>query len=262
MKLSSLSFLLLIAGTDAGINTPTLSVDLQGLDGSSGPFEGLDPEISWSASTSAAGCDFEAGVVSSCKPTLDVLSLPKNVWGTVKSEIAGWGVAAKTSLSLGDSSTDIAVRAKNDDIDTSVQVVSAGGGNKIQISKGFGALGGRVAVTPRYNTKTSVADAVIDYDGDISVKVEASAQKQKLTVSKQVSDTDTLTPSITSAGDVSVAWKKSLSAGNSLTATVAMNDSVSVKWEDGPWTATIASALDGSEFGEVDVKINRKISFI
>ena len=34
-------------------------VDLQGLDGSSGPFEGLDPEISWSASASAGGCDFE-----------------------------------------------------------------------------------------------------------------------------------------------------------------------------------------------------------
>jgi hypothetical protein len=34
-------------------------MDLQGIAGTSGPFEGLDPIVSWATSASALGCNFE-----------------------------------------------------------------------------------------------------------------------------------------------------------------------------------------------------------
>ena len=34
-------------------------VDVKGIEGGSGPFEGLDPVVSWGASTSVLGCDIE-----------------------------------------------------------------------------------------------------------------------------------------------------------------------------------------------------------
>ncbi|GFH52486.1 hypothetical protein CTEN210_08962 [Chaetoceros tenuissimus] len=71
-----------------------------------------------------------------------------------------------------------------------------------------------------------------------------------------------ITPSVTSNGDVSVAWRKSLDGGNSVTTTLNVNDSVSVQWQDGPWTATFSSPMDGIKTGDIDVKINRKLSLL
>lgn len=265
MKIHFALFSIFAATANAGINTPSIAVDLKGLqDGSSCPFEGLDPEMSWSASTSCSGCQLEAGATSSVKPTLDVLSLPKSIWGTVSRDIAGWGVAAKTSVALdGSNDVDVTMRASNDDLDTSVQIAAKGGSQKIRLSKGFEAAGGRVTVSPRYNTANSKADAIIAYDIDnTSITVEASADDQTLTVAQQITDDHRITPSIKSNGDISVAWRKSLDDGNAVTTTVKVNDSVSVAWEDGPWTAVLESPLSGIELGEVDVKVKRKISFV
>ena len=135
--------------------------------------------------------------------------------------------------------------------------------NKIAIDKGFEALGGRVSVTPRYNINSSEADVTLNYDSDdTTVTVDASSSVQKLTVSQQITSEDRLTPSVTSNGDVSVAWKRSLGDGDSVTTTVTPGDSVNVKWEDGPWVAQFDSALDGYKTEGLSVRVNRKISFI
>mmetsp|Transcript_2426 Transcript_2426/g.3664 ORF Transcript_2426/g.3664 Transcript_2426/m.3664 type:complete len:266 (-) Transcript_2426:753-1550(-) len=265
MKIHFVLFSLYAATANAGINAPSVVIDLKGLqDGSSCPFEGLDPEMSWSASTSCSGCDLEAGATSSIKPTLEVLSLPRSIWGTVRRDVAGWALAAKTSVALdGSDDLDVAVKASNDDLDTSVQIVSSGGGQKIRLNKGFEAGGGRVTVSPRYNTKTSVADAIIAYEtDDTSITIEAAVDNQKVSVARQITDNDLITPSVNSDGDISLAWRKSLDDGNAVTTTVKVNDSVSVEWEDGPWTATIDAPLDGVELGGVNVKVNRKVSFV
>lgn len=135
--------------------------------------------------------------------------------------------------------------------------------NKIQIEKGFDALGGRVAITPRYNIKTSATDVTLSYDSDeTSVTVDASTSGQKLTISQQVADGHTLTPSITSSGETSLAWKKDLGDGDSVTTTVTPGDSIKVKWEDGDWVAQFKSDLDGFATEGLTVSVNRKVTFI
>lgn len=135
--------------------------------------------------------------------------------------------------------------------------------NKVEIEKGFDALGGRFSLTPRYNIASSEADITLGYDSDdTTVTIDASGSSQKLTVSQQVVAGHRLTPSITSAGDFSLAWKKDLGDGDSVTTTVSPNDKISVKWEDGPWVAQIDTELDGYKTGGLSVRVNRKVTFV
>lgn len=264
MKLQIASLLSVLAFSDAGISYPTVDVNLKGLQGDAGPFEGLDPVASWSASTARLGCNFEAGATSSIKPTLDVLSLPRTVWGKVRTQAGQWKLSSKAVGAL-DGSNDVSfnVAADNDEWDTSLEVTSSGGSQSVQIVKGFDALGGRVSVNPRYNIQSSDADVILGYDASsTSVTVEASQNSQKLTVAKQITDSDRLTPSITSGGDFALAWRKSLDGGNAVTTTMKLNDSLSVKWEDGPWTAAIKTPLSGYKTDDVTVRIHRKLNFI
>mmetsp|Transcript_46771 Transcript_46771/g.141683 ORF Transcript_46771/g.141683 Transcript_46771/m.141683 type:complete len:88 (-) Transcript_46771:81-344(-) len=83
---------------------------------------------------------------------------------------------------------------------------------------------------------------------------------QTLTVSRQVTDDDTIAPSISSSGDVSLQWKRSLDAGQ-ITTTLKPSDSVNVKWEDGAWTANIEAPMDGMSVEDMNVSVKRKIDF-
>lgn len=148
-------------------------------------------------------------------------------------------------------------------MDANLEIASVGGAIKTQVQKGFDVLGGRLSVNPRYNLANSEGDVVLGYDMDgTSVTIEASCQQQKLTVAQRINDGNRITPSVTSNGDVSVAWRKSLDGGNSVTTTLNVNDSVSVQWQDGPWTATFSSPMEGIKTGDIDVKINRKLSLL
>ena len=146
----------------------------------------------------------------------------------------------------------------------SFEFSSIGGLESIDIAKGFEALDGDLLVNPRYDVKSSIFDVVLGYSKDkTAIKLEATTSDQKLTVSRQVTDSDKLSPSVSSSGDISLAWEKSLSGGDTVTTTLKTNDSVNVKWEDGAWTAQISTPIDGFELGEgVDVSIKRKVNFM
>lgn len=262
MKLQLASLLSIIAFTDAGISYPTVSVDLKGQDGAVGPFDGLDPVASWSASAAALGCNFEAGATSSIKPTLDVLSLPRSVWGKVRTKAGQWKFSSKaTSLLDGSNKVSLNICADNNDWDTSLEVASKGGSQNVQVVKGFGALGGRISVNPRYNIQSSNADVILGYDAEgTSVILEASQSDQTLTISQQIADDHRLTPSITSKGDFALAWRKSLEGGNAVTTTLKLNESLNVKWEDGPWTAVISSPMSGYKTDDISVRVHRKLN--
>lgn len=205
----------------------------------------------------------QVGATSSIKPTRDVLSLPKAVWGKVSTTVGSFALSSKATSSLGDSNAvSYNLCVDNDDWDTSVEMVSSGGSKKVQLNKGFDAAGGRIFVNPRYSFASSDADVVLGYDTDgTSVTLEASTSDQKLTVQQQITDSDSLTPSITSKGEFAVAWKKNLGGGNAVTTTVKVNDSVSVKWQDGPWTAIFDSPMSGFTTEGVNVRVNRKLDF-
>lgn len=203
-------------------------------------------------------------MTTSVTPTLDVLSLPKTLWGKITKSVGSTTISSKAEAAL-DGSNDVSfnVAVDNSDLDTAIDFDSSGGSQTIQVAKSFAGLGGRISVNPSFNLQSSAADVVLGYDrDDTSVTIEASPSSQKLTVAQQITDNHKITPSITSNGDVAVAWKKSLEDGNSLTTTLKVNDSLNVKWEDGPWTATISSPMDGIAIGEVKVRVHRKLSFL
>mmetsp|Transcript_7661 Transcript_7661/g.8763 ORF Transcript_7661/g.8763 Transcript_7661/m.8763 type:complete len:259 (+) Transcript_7661:91-867(+) len=249
----------LIGTSQAGSSRyPSVSINLQ--DGNFGSLEGLTPDVSYSTGTSAFGCDFEAGATAQVKPTLDLLSVPHSMWGKISREVAGWRVGSRVGVNNQNKKPSIDLAASSSDLDASLKISDL---NKIEIDKGFDSLGGRISITPRYNLGSSKADVSLCYDSDsTTVSVDASASSQKLTVSQLITSGHRLTPSITSERDVSVAWKKYLDDGNSITTTVNPGDSVSVKWEDGPWVAEFNSALNGFETEGLAVRIHRKVSFV
>jgi hypothetical protein len=260
MKITSQITLLSLLGTTYGgsSNYPSVSIKVQ--DGSFGAFEGIDPTVSYSTGTSAMGCDLEAGATASIKPTRDIASLPRSLWGKISSDVAGWRVSSRVGITDDYTNPSIDLAASSDDLDASITI---GELNKVELDKGFDALGGRISVTPRYNIQSSEAEVTIGYDSDdTTVKVDAtSASTMKLTVSQQVAPGHRLTPSINCGGDVSVAWKKDLSNGDSVTTTVTPGDKVNVKWEDGEWVAQFDSALNGYKTEGLSVRVHRKVSF-
>jgi hypothetical protein len=182
----------------------------------------------------------------------------------MRTRAGGWTLSSKAVASLdGSNSVGFNVAADHDEWDTSIEVASSRGSQKVQLCKGFEALGGRFSVNPRYNIQSSNADVALGYDtGSTAVTIEASQSKQKLTLSQELPKGNLLTPSITSRGDFAVAWRKSLQKGNSVTTTLKVNDSICVKWEDGPWTATMVSPMDGFKTGDINIKINRKLDLV
>mmetsp|Transcript_5502 Transcript_5502/g.10477 ORF Transcript_5502/g.10477 Transcript_5502/m.10477 type:complete len:273 (-) Transcript_5502:2436-3254(-) len=272
MKFEILLLFALLSTVDAGVSYPTVSINLHGVhdgdDAAVGPFEGLEPIASWGASASALGFDFEAGATSSIKPTLDVLSLPKSIWGKMRRQAGGWTVSTKAVASLDGSNTvGLNVAADHDEWDTSIEISSTSnssrGSQRVQVCKGFEVLGGRLSVNPRYNIQSSNGDVILGYDtGSTAVTIEASPSKQTLMLSQELPRGNLIAPSVTSNGDFAVAWKKSLPQGNSVTTTLKVNDSISVRWEDGPWTATMVSPMDGFKTGDINIKVNRKLNLV
>ena len=65
----------------------------------------------------------QAGATSSVKPTLDVLSLPRSLWGKISTDVAGWSLSSRVGLNLvDDNNAAIDLAASNDDLDTSIKV--------------------------------------------------------------------------------------------------------------------------------------------
>eukprot|EP00567_Pseudictyota_dubia_P003887 CAMPEP_0197451260 /NCGR_PEP_ID=MMETSP1175-20131217/28266_1 /TAXON_ID=1003142 /ORGANISM="Triceratium dubium, Strain CCMP147" /LENGTH=269 /DNA_ID=CAMNT_0042983915 /DNA_START=89 /DNA_END=898 /DNA_ORIENTATION=- len=268
MKLSPLAVLLLNCGAvSAGIEKPHLSVSVR--DGTFSPLEGLDPSVKWSTSGSAGDFDYEVGCDVAARATTDVASLPKSLFAKVGRNVAGWGLSARADVDLDVDSldhADIDVQASNDDLDLELKVFATAGGtssvNRLEISKGFDdVLDGKISVNPRYDVQSSSGDVVLSYDGEkTGAKLVASMDDQTLTVSRQITDDDTIAPSVSSSGDVSIQWKRDLDAG-SITTTVKPKDSINVKWEDGAWTANIEAPMDGMSVEDMSVNVKRKIDF-
>ena len=77
------------------------------------------------------GCDV------AIKPTLDVFSLPQNIWGKVSKKVMGWGLSSRVNVNVQKSgNVKLDLSAKNSDLDTFVKLNSSGG--KTNITYFFG----------------------------------------------------------------------------------------------------------------------------
>jgi len=261
MKTSALALLAIIGSASA--NLPSLSISVS--DGSFADLGGLEPTLKWSAEGKAGDLDIAYGIEADARPTADLSSLPKTIWGKASGDIGGWGVTAKAEFQGTDfTAADIEIDAVNDDLTVHVDARSDGefSVSKIEATKSFDTDDAAVTVTPRYDVGSGSSDIVVSYvKDDTSVEITASQDDQSITVSKQVDDDNRVAPTIGSNGDFSVAWERSLGDDNSLTTTLTPNESIDVEWNDGAWEASINMPLDGTSITGANVSIKRDVNF-
>ena len=242
-----------------------LQINVQ--DGNFADVGGLDPTLSWSATTSTGDVDLEYGIEASARPTSDIASLPKSVWGKASTDLNGWGVSARAEFTGTDfTSAGIEVDANNEDVDLDIHLeANAGDGfsvSKVEATKRIESDGANISINPRYNVETEEPDVVLSYSKDgTSVEVTASQEAQSVTISRQLDDDNRVAPTLASSGDVSLEWERSLGDDNSITATLKPNESLDLEWKDADWTANINMPIDGTDITGTNVSIKREVNF-
>mmetsp|Transcript_15929 Transcript_15929/g.30051 ORF Transcript_15929/g.30051 Transcript_15929/m.30051 type:complete len:264 (-) Transcript_15929:133-924(-) len=263
MKLSCVALLAVVGS--AAANKPTLTFNVR--DGNFADLGGLDPSLSWSASTSSGDVDIEYGIEAAARPTSDIASLPKNIWGKASTKLNGWGVSARAQFEGTDfTRAAVEIDASNDEADLDIHLeASAGDGfsvKTVSAVKGIDSDGARITINPRYNVETEESDVVVNYSKDgTDISLTASQDSQSITISRQLDDENKISPTLKSNGDVSLAWERSLGDDNRITTTLTPDESIDVEWKDAAWTASINMPLDGTDIKGTNVSIKREVSF-
>ena len=244
----------------------TFQVDLEGAQSSNGPFQTLNPNLSWSLGVESLGASLTAGIQSSIRPTLDVLSLPQAIYTRLSRPFGNWNTDVTASFGLqdtGDDNCDISTHLSNDALDLNLSYDQ----NAITLSKGFvRKTNQRIQLQPSYNLHTSTPSVLIAYNDEndnLAAQLEANPQEQKLTLSSRIANSShTLTPSITSRGKFALGWRKETEQG-AITTTLNLKENLECKWEDGDWTCTIDAPFDGwVKTDGINVKVKRRIAIV
>lgn len=235
-----------------------------------GGLDALDPTLSWSGAQSTDDIDISYGMESSVRPTSDLASLPRSIWGRMATSISGWGVSARADVDAQNlNAADIQVDAANEDLDLAVKL-TANTSTKdsfnvrtVEVSKGIhNADGSRITVTPRFTLESDARDVVITYAKDkTDLTLTASVNHQEITIPQQLDTNNRIAPTISNDGDISVEWERRLSDSSSLTANLKPNDSLDVEWKDAAWTANVNMPIDGTNVKGVNVGIRRDVEF-
>lgn len=210
--------------------------------------------------------NFAYGIKAAARPTNDLASLPRSLWGKASTDIAGWGLSARAQVNgLDVANTDLEVDANNREADLSFRAIaSAGEGFNlrfIEASKSFDSNGARVTVNPRFNLDDDRRDVIVYYNKDnTNVKLEASPDKKSVTVTQQIDANNRISPSISSTGNLSLQWERRISDTSSLLAVLQPNESLDVEWRDAAWTAYVNMPLDGTNLRGVNVRIKAVVT--
>jgi hypothetical protein len=263
MKFSAIVLASLVSVAAAG--KPRLSIHVR--DGKYKGLDALDPTLTWEDSSSAGDIDLSYGVEASARPTSDLASLPRNVWGKASTDVSGWGVSARAEVDAqARDSADLELDAANEDLDLSLKLTASAGGDfavqTVQATKGFDRDDARVTVTPRFNLETDDKDVEVNYSTDkTNVKLTASADEQEVTISQQINDDNRIAPTVNSRGDISVEWERRISDDSSLTANLKPDDSLDFEWKDSAWTANVNMPIKGTDINGANVSIKRDVNF-
>jgi len=264
MKFTLLALAAVLASV-AAISKPSLSISVT--DGSFDGVDGLDPTLTWSGSSSAGDVNLDYGIEAAARPTTDLASLPRKVFGTMKTDVAGWGLTLNAKKDMESGATDIEVGADNDEADLSVKVVATadGGVDTISATKGLDIDGASLSITPSYSLASEDADVVVTYDnGDTNVELTASVDSQEVVIKHDMGDTNVqLTASkdsqelvldhtmdntniklTASADNQEITLSQQIDDDNKISPTINRNGDISVEWErslgdDNSLTATV-----------------------
>lgn len=253
-------------------------------DGKFADLDGLDPSISWSGESAAGDVDLEYGVELAPKVTQDLSSLPKKIWGKATTNIGGWVTSARADVEGTDfENAEYEIEAANGDISLKASATNSGVHN-VEATMSIPSDDASITVNPRYNIDSEEADVVLNYDagdtsveltasadaqsvkiehvsGDTSIEINASADSQTLTITQQLDEDNTISPTITSDGGISLKWERDLGDGDSISATVTPNESLDVEWNDAGWTANINMPIEGTSIKGANVSVKKDIVF-
>lgn len=247
-------------------------------DGDFSGLGGLEPALSWEGTSKYGDMDLDYGIDVAAQSTTDITTIPRRIWGRARQRIANWDLAARADIdSQTGNSARVILDAGNDDLDLKIQLdgnaalatsglspsADAFGLNHIQLVKGLeNEEGNRLTVNPRYDLVNREADVVLAWKtGDINVEITASADTQKVKLSKRIDDDNWVSPTVDSKGDVTLEWDHRIDNDSSFTAKIKPQDSVDVKWKDKEWTASVAMPIDGREVSGANVHISREVKF-
>lgn len=179
-------------------------------------------------------------------------NMPFSFWGTAKRTIKGWCLSAGVD---GDSSdlNVVGIDLRADCGSTALQVTGSATNaadavevqvGTVKVSQKVDALGGSWTLVPRYNVVSNKGDLMVAYGfEDTVVTVDTNLNKSKVTVRRNIGDNNQVAPSISTAGDVELEYRRAVLTG---TVTTKVNaDTVGVSWQDGPWQANVKAPLDG-----------------
>ena len=230
----------------------------------------MDPTLNWQGSAHSGDIDIDYGIESAVRPTADIASLPRNVWGKASTNVAGWGVSARAEMDAQDrSSTAIEMDADNEDADLSLRLTASTGNGfnveRVEATKGLDMDGARVTLNPRYDMESGDADVVVGYDnGNTNVQLTASADSQEVAINHKMDNTnigvtasadnqevtidhtmDNTNIKLTASADnQEVTISQQIDDDNRISPTINNNGDISVEWErnlgdDSSLTATL-----------------------
>lgn len=236
-------------------------------DGKYDGLDALDPVLAWENSQTTGDLDISYGVETTARPTKDLASLPRNVWGKASTDISGWGVSARAEIDAqARNNADLELDANNEGVDLSLRLTANAGSDfsvrSVEATKGFKRDDARITVRPRLDLENDDRDVEINYNNDkTNVRLTASVDNQEITLSQQVNDENRIAPTINNKGDVSLEWERRISDDSSLTANLRPNDSLDVEWKDSAWTANVNMPIEGTNINGANVSIKRDVNF-
>jgi hypothetical protein len=129
---------------------------------------------------------------------------------------------------------------------------------KLNLRQTIGLPAGKITISPRYNVGSSKADVGVGIAvGGTSVSVDSGSKK--VTLAQMVGEKSVLIPSVNSAGKVDVSLQRSFDGFGTITTSIKPTESVNIKWEEGPYVASIYAPIDGFSIDKIDVSIKRRV---
>jgi len=159
----------------------------------------LDPTLTWSGSSSAGDADLEYGIEAVARPTTDLASLPRKIFGTLKTNVGAFGVTAGAKRDMESGVTDFDVSLVNEENQLSAKIEASDQDSPLPFSsvsatKEIDIDGASLTITPTYALGDADAyetDVVITYDnGDTNVALTATVESQEVVVKHDMGDTN------------------------------------------------------------------------
>jgi len=260
--------LAVIATVLAAVSAERPALSIQVKDGNFASLDGLEPSLTWSASTTSGDFELTGGVDVAPQLSSDVLSMPRTLWGSASTTVKSWGVKARAEVSRDNmKSAAVEIDAEDEGADLSVRMKGTAGEEfsveTVEATKGITSNDARITLTPKFTVASKALDVTATYAaGKTAVNLDASLEEQTIKVSQQLDDSNRVAPSFSlQSGAVAVEWERDLGEGNTLTTTLKPNDSLDMEWKDSAWTATINMPVADNKIGGANISVKRDVSF-